>query len=128
MRLVHSVSTRFISFAIGVTGLSLMCLLPEREPGVTHPRAMRKLVALLAVNAGSLLGVIVAVRIVNWKVRTYPVNQYEASLRGEDESSGTLGERSQPMDASECVGCAVTRNGDWSDGFECSHWLCCYDM
>ncbi|ORZ31138.1 hypothetical protein BCR44DRAFT_1443053, partial [Catenaria anguillulae PL171] len=96
LRLLHSVSTRFISFAIGVTGRSLMCLLTEREPGVTHPRAMRKLVALLAVNAGSLLGVIVAVRIVNWKVRTYPVYQYEASLRDEDESRGTLGERSQP--------------------------------
>ncbi|ORZ31140.1 hypothetical protein BCR44DRAFT_1443054, partial [Catenaria anguillulae PL171] len=79
IRLVHSISTRIISFCIGLTGLLFHCLLPEREPGVTHARAMRKLIALLAVSAGSMVGVIGAIGIVTWKGRNQSGRQSAAN-------------------------------------------------
>ncbi|ORZ29283.1 hypothetical protein BCR44DRAFT_1452881, partial [Catenaria anguillulae PL171] len=79
IRLVHSISTRIISFCVGLTGLLLHCLLPEREPGVTHARAMRKLIALLAVSAGSMVGVIGAIGIVTWKGRNQSGRQSAAN-------------------------------------------------
>ncbi|ORZ31136.1 hypothetical protein BCR44DRAFT_1443050 [Catenaria anguillulae PL171] len=69
IRLMHSISTRFISFALGLTGLLFNYLLPEPDPGVTHARVLRKLVALLAVSAGSVFGMIGALCIVKWKSR-----------------------------------------------------------